>query len=185
MPGSANAVVHRGQVVVVVDAGKVERLAERLRRRQNLALGIAGGLVAGLGGAFLWGSIIGITGLSYELAWIPMIGIGFLVGTMVRVCGQGIERRFAVAGAVLALLAALAGSVWTTSVTATWQLRGVPNFYLLNEADPATWLRLVVASTGWVEVLLLAFTTWEAYTLSRLRLTPAQLATLAPRGALP
>jgi hypothetical protein len=185
MPEPTNAVVQGDSVFVVVDAGKLERLVERLRGRQNLALGILGGLGAGLVGAFLWGALIGITGLSYELAWIPMVGIGFLVGTMVRLCGQGIDRRFAVAGAVLALLAALAGSAFTTAVAVTWQLRGVPNFYLFGNADALTWFRLLLANTGWVEVLLLAFTTWEAYTLSRFRLTPTQLSTLAPRGALP
>jgi hypothetical protein len=185
MPPATNAVIRGDQVVVVVDAAKHQRLVERFRQRQNFPLAILGGVVVGAVGAFLWGAIIGITGLSYELAWVPMVGIGFLVGTMVRVCGKGIDRRFAVAGAVVALLAALAGSVFTTAVCVTWQLRGVPNFYLFNEADLGTWLRLLVANTGWVEVLLLAFTTWEAYTLSRFRLTPAQLATLAPRGELP
>jgi hypothetical protein len=176
----------RGDIaLVVVDAGKVERLRDRLRQRQSLALGIAAGAVTGAVGAFLWGSLVGITGLTYEVEWIPMIGIGFLVGMTVRWVGRGVDRSFAIAAAVIALVASLVGSFLTMAVAVTWQLHGVNNFYLFQYGDLGTWLRLYGSFTGWIDIACLTFTVWEAYALARFRLSRPQLAALTPRGAIP
>jgi hypothetical protein len=184
MPPVKEAEFRGDYALVVVDAAKVERLAERLRRRQSFLLAVLAGVATGAAGAFLWGSLVGITGLTYEVEWVPMIGIGFLVGIVVRFVGHGVDRRFAVAAAVIALTASVAGSFLTMSVAVTWQLHNVQNFYLFSYGDLGTWLRLWYAFTGWIDVVCLAFTTWEAYALARFRLSPPQLATLAPRGAL-
>ena len=165
--------------LVEVDAGKLRRLIERFRARQSLLMGILGGLGAALFGAFIWGFLIGLTGLQYELAWVPMVGIGFLVGTMVRLCGKGIDRRFAVAGAVLALVAGLTGGFLSYCISLGWQLR-LGNFSPLSIDWATTW-RLCWAYVGWIDFALLAFTVWEAYHLSRYRLKDTQLATRAAR----
>lgn len=177
--------VHGDWAIVEVDAVKLSRLMARFRRRQSLIGAILAGLAVGVVGGFLWGALVGITGLQYELEWVPMIGLGFLIGSAVRYGGRGIDPVFAWTGAVLALGSGLAGSVWTTANAVAWQMQDVGNFYLFQYADLATWLRLYAANTGWIDVLCLAFTAWEGYALGRYRLTPSQLATLAPRGSLP
>jgi hypothetical protein len=184
-PTDQQAEVCGNNVLVPVDAGKLHRLTERLRQRQSLPLAILAGVATGAAMAFLWGAIVGITGLTYEVDWVPLIGIGFLVGTVVRFVGRGVDRSFAIAAAVIAFLAGLAGSLFSMSVALTWQLHNVPNFYLFQYGGPATWARLFFASVGWIDVACLEFTTWEAYMLARYRLPASALATLAPRGALP
>ena len=63
-------------------------------RQPSLALGAAWAFMAAVTGAFLWGAMVGTTGLTLELDWVPLIGIGFVVGTTVRVAGRGFARSF-------------------------------------------------------------------------------------------
>ncbi len=174
------------RVQILLDAGKVRRVGERLRARQSLLLGILGGLGAGLVAAFLWAVIVGMTGLQYELDWLPMIGLGFLVGVSVRACGRGMDRRFAFAAALIALVMGLLGSFFSTALATTGQgVGGNLGEILYRHGNAAIPLRLFLANWGWPDGLALTLTVIEAYFLARFRLAPSQIASLAPRGALP
>lgn len=179
------AEVIRDQAHIEIDAAKLVYVKQLIRQRQNLPLAILAALAVGAALSFLWGAVVGITGLQYELEWIPIVGIGFLVGITVRVIGQGIDMHFGVAGALIALLASMAGNIQATSLALPWQLTEVDNFIMRYYGDWENWTRLVWANTGWIDFACIAFGVWEAFHLSFYRLTPAQLATLAPRGTLP
>ena len=137
-------------------------------KTSSLLWGILGGCGAALVGGFIWGSLVGITGLQYELDWVPMVGTGFLVGSMVRLCGQGHDWRFRVSGATIALLACLLGQLLTLSIAVAWQLGNVDNFYLFT-LRPDSLLRLYLASVGLIDILCWAFTAIEGYVLSASR----------------
>jgi hypothetical protein len=73
----------------------------------NLALGIAGGIVAAVIGAILWGLIS--TATHFQIGYMA-IGVGFLVAFAVRFAGRGHDRRFAIASGLISLLGCLFGN---------------------------------------------------------------------------
>jgi hypothetical protein len=70
---------------------------QRLRSEQNLVLAVLADGGASLLGACVWAAITFAT--SFQIGWMA-VGVGFLVGYAVRTLGKGIDKSFAVVGAV-------------------------------------------------------------------------------------
>lgn len=77
-------------------------------KRNNLVLGIIGGLIAAIVGAAIWAGITVITGM--QIGYVA-IGVGFLVGLAIRFAGKGATVVFSAVGGTLALLACVLGNV--------------------------------------------------------------------------
>lgn len=76
--------------------------------RENLFLGLVGGLFAALVAAALWGALAALTHFKIGYA---AVGVGFLVGVSVRGAGNGHSPKFGYVGAVLALFGCIAGDL--------------------------------------------------------------------------
>lgn len=71
---------------------------------------VVGGLVAALVGAAIWAAVTVSTG--YQIGWMA-VGVGFLVGFVVRLTGGGSSTIYGVVGAVFALLGCALGNLFS------------------------------------------------------------------------
>ncbi|MEE9230157.1 MAG: hypothetical protein V3U86_05575, partial [Acidobacteriota bacterium] len=86
----------QGQVAVPIDPTRLELILDRLRADQNLVAGVLAGAAGAVAGAGLWAAVTVFTG--FQIGWMA-VGVGFLVGYLVRLAGKGIDKSFGVAGA--------------------------------------------------------------------------------------
>lgn len=87
-----------------------EEIEKTVRARQNFPLAIIGGSLAALLSALLWAVITVLT--KYQIGYMA-IAVGLIVGLAVRFFGVGIDKKFGILGAVLALLGCLAGNFFS------------------------------------------------------------------------
>ena len=80
---------------------------ERFREHQDFGYAIIGGLLISVLSAIIWAAITVTT--EYQIGFMA-IGVGFLVGYGVRFFGAGVDGKFGVLGAVLALFGCLLGN---------------------------------------------------------------------------
>ena len=78
--------------------------------RERLVLGLVAGLVGVFVSALVWAGIAVATGS--EIGWIA-IGVGFLVGLLVRIGGRGVTIKFGILAAALSLVAILVGKYFS------------------------------------------------------------------------
>ena len=90
-----------------IDSNLTEEYMSKLRREQNLGLGILGGAGGAIIGAALWAVVTVATG--FQIGYMA-IGVGILVGFAVRFLGKGVDITFGIVGAVFALLGCAAGN---------------------------------------------------------------------------
>ena len=87
-----------------------KEIFEKLLKRQNLPLGILSSIVSGIICAFIWGKITFET--HFQIGLMPII-VGAVVGIVMRFTGQGIERKFGVWGAIIAVLSCVLGNFFS------------------------------------------------------------------------
>lgn len=97
-------------VVEGLDETQIELALEVLRQEQRLPLAVLGGLLASLAGAAIWAGITVAT--EYQIGWMA-IGVGFLVGMVVRVAGRGLSNTYRWIGAGFALFGCALGNIFT------------------------------------------------------------------------
>jgi hypothetical protein len=90
----------------------------QLESKQNLTLGVVGGMFAAAIAAILWAAISVMW--QRQLGWMA-IGVGFLVGLGVRRLGQGTDRVFGITGGALSFLGCLAGNLLTVAILISQQ----------------------------------------------------------------
>lgn len=145
-----------------IDPVKLEHLRRQLLSEQNLAFGLAAGLVASLIGAAAWATFTFASG--YQIGFMA-IGIGFLVGYAVRATGKGITSIFGVAGAALALLGCALGNLLAvTAIVADSE--GVAFSAAVSQLTPALAQELMVAFFSPMDVVFYAIAAYEGYKLS-------------------
>jgi hypothetical protein len=81
--------------------------------KQNLGLGCCGGVLAMGLAAAVWAMITVVT--DYQISWMA-IGVGLLVGGMVRIFGRGTNFSFGCVGASLSLLGCLIGNYLVVAI---------------------------------------------------------------------
>lgn len=144
---------------------------ELFRRKLEAEQDFGGAAVAGAGvatlGAALWAVIRAL--LDFRADWMA-VGVGILVSHAVRTFGKGIDRRFGVLGAALALAGCLAGDLLTA-----WILFGgeskipfVEPFRKLTQARSA---RLLRETLDLSHVIFYVIAAWEGYRHSFRRLS--------------
>jgi hypothetical protein len=180
LPGQEPRGAILAQEVVTLDAALCRVFRERLQLRQHFGLAIVGGTVAAVFASWIWGALTALSGMQME--WLPLVGLGFLVGTAVRFCGQGVTRRFGIVGATFALVGCFLGYALSLAIAVAWQIPGLDNFYLFSHFQVETFVRLAWAKLHWSDLACLGFAGYEGYILAFRRISDQELRTLAYRG---
>lgn len=154
-----------------IDAARMEMAIERLRTEQNLA----GGLIAGAGGALVgaaaWALVTVTTNM--QIGWMA-VGVGFLVGIAIRTWGKGVDKVFGYAGAGLALLGCLAGNLMTVCIMVARQ-EEMPVMEVFSTLSPALVVDLMVQTFSPMDVLFYGIAVYEGYQLSFRKFTQADI----------
>jgi hypothetical protein len=161
-----------------IDPQMAELAFEKFRSEQNLLGGVVAGAVAALVGAAIWAAVTVVT--EFQIGWMA-VGVGFLVGFAVRIAGKGIDRSFAVAGALLALLGCVLGNLFAIcQVIATNEQMGF--FDVLVRLDATVAFELMKATFHPMDVLFYGIAVYEGFKLSPRQITEEELVA-AMRGS--
>ncbi len=138
---------------------QTERQIENLRQQQSFGAALSAGTAAALAGAALWGAVTVVT--HYELG-LTAIVVGVMVGLAVRKAGRGIEKKFGVLAAVLALIGSVAGKLLSVNV-AIAQHYGTPIPQALMHMDLQRSIDLLTRTYRPMDLLFYAIAVYEAY----------------------
>ena len=162
-----------------LDPAQVQYLQQQLESEQNLVLGVAGGLGASILGAAVWAGITVVSG--YQIG-IMAIGVGFLVGFVVRRLGRGVTNTFGIAGAALSLFGCALGNLLAvTALVAAEQ--GVAFGAALAQLNLELIQQLMVAFFSPMDLLFYAIAVYYGYKLSFRQITEADLQRMLSGGA--
>lgn len=89
---------------------KFQEYLNVIKDAQNLWAGFIGGTIGAIIGAISWAVITILTETEFGIA---AIGIGYLSGCGVRIFGKGVDQKFGIMGAVLALTGWIIGKILT------------------------------------------------------------------------
>lgn len=164
---------------VEVDQDKLQALMQRMKAEQSVPRGLLAGIVAGAVAAIVWAVITKVTG--YEVGWIA-IGVGFLVGLAVRQFGKGIDIRFNVMGAALALISVMIGKILAICMFAAKEAQ-VGAFEIFNELSFDQMLALLKETFNPIDLLFYGLAIWAGWQYATRTMTQEELASvLRPKG---
>ncbi len=158
-----------------LDPAKIERWIADLRARQNFPLAAVAGLLAAIVGALIWAVVTVLT--NYQIGWMA-VGVGFLVGGVVRLFGRGLEKRFGYLGAGMALFGCLLGNCLAYCMLIARDA-GLSFTAVLTQVDPAALPNLMIANVHPLDIVFYGLALYEGYRFSFLRITQAQLSRVA------
>ena len=141
--------VEQGPARAEIDPAKYQHYVDLRRTRQQFIPAIMAGLVGATAGALIWLGLSVFT--SFQVGWTA-VGIGLLVGAMIRVTGHGFDRIFGVAAVAITL----AGCAGGTLLSGCWLLS------------------IQTADTGFADMLL-ALTPGLAVEIFKAMLSPMSL----------
>jgi len=157
-----------------VDQMKLQMLMQQIRDNQNLSLAVLGGAVAALVGAGIWAAVTVVT--SWQIGFMA-IGIGFLVGYVVRRLGQGVDTSFGIVGAVLSLAGCVVGNYLTVcAIIANFESVGF--FDVLMTVDMQTAIDLMIESSDFMDLLFYGMAAYYGYKNSFRKLTEGELSSV-------
>jgi len=160
-----------------IDQLKLQMLMQQIRDNQNLSLAVIGGAAAAVAGAVIWAAVTAVT--NWQIG-IMAIGVGFLVGLVVRKVGRGVSSSFGVTGAVLSLAGCLLGNLLAAcAIVADQQNMGY--FEVLGRVDFRTAIDIMVGTFHPMDVLFYGLAVYYGYRFSFHQLTPDELASVARR----
>jgi hypothetical protein len=161
----------QAQPEIGVDPLILKAALQRLRSEQNLVLAVLAGGVAALLGACVWAAITFAT--SFQIGWMA-VGVGFLVGYAVRTFGKGIDKSFAVVGAVWSLAGCAVGNLLSVIGVISKQ-QDVPFFDILEKLNAEIVASLVQATFNPMDLLFYGIAVYEGYRFSFRPITQADL----------
>jgi hypothetical protein len=128
-------------------------------RAHGLALlgGFVAGLLAALVGSFLWGLFAFATALHVE--WVPLLGMGLIVGLAVGSVGQGTDTRFGLVAAFLAQLACFLSQLMPLWGASIFQLGYLPQ----KPFHPDTLAALFRDQWRPIDIIPYAIAAWEGF----------------------
>jgi hypothetical protein len=156
---------------VEIDETALQNFLKQVRENQSLSLAVLAGAVAAAAGAGLWAVIA--AALKMHIGFMAL-ALGALVGLTVRRFGQGFDRVFGLAGALLAL-AGCAGAIVLTVVILASQELGVSSFNLLSRVNPGVYLEIWKLTIQPVHIFFYALAILEGYKFSIKRISDAEL----------
>lgn len=128
----------------------------------NMTLGIIGGVVAAIVGAAVWAAITFYTEKQYG---IIAIGVGALVGFVVRYLGKGRTIQFGIIGATLALVACILGDYLST-VAFYAQFDDAGFFETLAAIDQQYFFEIAFEGFDAISAVFYALAVYEGYKFS-------------------
>ena len=157
-----------------IDQEKLEQYLEELRRNQSFSMGIAGGFGAAILGAFIWGVISALT--KYQIGYMA-VGVGFLVGFAVRIFGKGVDTKFGIAAAGLALFGCMLGNLLTVCIMISFEYK-VPIMDLFKILNPELIWVFMKESFQVMDLLFYGIAMYEGFYFGVRKLTDQELASL-------
>jgi hypothetical protein len=158
-----------------IDQMKLQMLNQQIRDNQNLSLAVLGGSVAALVGAAVWAGVTFIT--SWQIGFMA-VGIGFLVGYVVRRLGQGVDMSFGIAGAVLSLAGCVMGNYFTACALIA-DAEGIGIFEVLLALDMQMAIEIMIDTFQFMDLLFYGFAVYYGYKNSFRQMTDAELRSVA------
>ena len=154
---------------IEIEQAKLHMLMQKVKDNQNLSFGITGGAVAAVIGATIWAAITAVT--HFQIGWMA-VGVGFLVGFAVRICGKGIDMIFGIMGAILSLLGCLAGNLFAVCFAVS-SAQSIPLLDLLSRLNPEITVKLMTATFSPMDLLFYGLAVYEGYKFSFRKLSKA------------
>ncbi len=154
-----------------IDPAKIQALEQRLLSEQNMPLAIGAGAVAALIGAALW-AVVTVSS-NYQIGWMA-VGVGILVGWMVRIAGKGVTKPFGIIGAVFALLGCLLGNLLSVYGFAANELH-MSFFTAFSNLPFALVQNVFTENMSPMDFLFYGIAVFEGYKFSIRQLTAADL----------
>ena len=114
------------------------------------------------------------------VGWMA-VGVGFLVGYAVRLCGKGIKKIYGIIGAVFALVGCLLGNFLSVCSMLAKE-EGMAFFELLSRLNPAAIPELMTATFHPMDLLFYGIAVYEGYKFSFLQVSPEALSGLVETG---
>jgi hypothetical protein len=154
-----------------VDPLILKAALQRLRSEQNLVLAILAGGAAALLGACVWAAVTFTTG--FQIGWMA-VGVGFLVGYAIRTFGKGIDKSFAVVGAVWSLAGCAVGNLFSV-IGVISKHQNIPLFDILEKLTPEIVASLMQATFSPMDLLFYGIGVYEGYRFSFRQITQTDL----------
>ena len=155
---------------VDIDQVKSQMVMQEMKDNQNLLFGMIGGIVAAAIGAAIWATLTAMT--NFQIGWMA-VGVGFLVGHAVRMCGKGIDKSFGMVGATLSLLGCIAGNLLTVCIAIS-RHQQIPFFDLLSRLNPEIVVDLMRATFNPMDLLFYGIAVYEGYRFSFRRISEGE-----------
>jgi len=158
------------------DLEKAAAFKAGLEAQQNLPMAIAGGLGAALVGGALWATVTVVT--HYQIGWMA-VGVGFLVGIVVRSLGKGLTKPFGIVGGACALLGCALGNVFSVMGFLSYE-ESIPLTQVVISVlnQPAAFGQLLFATMSPMDFLFYAIAVYEGYKFSFREITADELSSL-------
>lgn len=125
----------------------------------RLPVAALAGLAAALVGAVLWAALVGATHFKIGYA---AVGVGYLVGLVMRGVGQGHHPAFGYAGAALALLGCVVGDILSDCVSLGTQT-GQPTLEIVRHLTPSFAVELLKAGFRPLDALFYVIAAMAGY----------------------
>jgi hypothetical protein len=134
---------------------------EQLDDQPNLFMGLVGGVIAMLVSAIIWGALTYFT--EYQIGWMA-IGVGFLVGLVIRLLGRGKSMSFGISGAVLALAGCLLGNlIFYSGVIAREEAASFLNVFFSLLVSPSAAMEVFRIAFDFMDILFYALAAYVGF----------------------
>jgi hypothetical protein len=153
-----------------VDAKDFSKYWNYLKKKENIALGILGGVAAALIALIIWAVLIKFSG--YKVGWMAIVA-GAGIGFAVRYLGKGISPEFGIAGGAIAFLLWLFGNL-ITAVLIFSRMKNISFLTIISHMDFPTvmvFLKAVISPIDWLLGFAAAYT---AYFFGFKKVSPPQ-----------
>jgi len=152
-----------------IDPAVLQHYIDLQRTRQHLPLAVVAGMTGAFIGAAIWLGITVLTG--FQIGWMA-VGVGLLVGMLIRVLGRGVDRVFGVLGAVLALLGCILGNVLSGCYFVA-EAEGVSYLEALASLTPSLAVQTIRLMFAPADLLFYGIAVYEGYQFSFKRVPEA------------
>ena len=135
---------------------------EKFKSEQEFPKAIITGIVVGIIGALLWGTITVSTG--FQIGYMA-IAIGAGVGLSMRFIGKGIDHIFGISGGIIALLSCLLGNFFSI-IGFIANSEGLGYFETLSLFDYSQLIPIMTETFSGMDLLFYGIAAYEGYKFS-------------------
>lgn len=133
-----------------------------LRQEQKYLNGTLAALAVGIIGAILWAVITVIT--NYQIGYMAL-AIGAGVGFINKIVGKGVDQKFGITGAAIAVLSCILGNVFAMVALLSKELQ-IGYAEVVTLIGPIEMVSALFREFGFIDVLFLGLAAIEGYKFS-------------------